>query len=311
MDALSDILRAIRLRSAVYFRSDFSSPWGMQIDDGPFAQFHLIVRGNCWMRMRGFGKPRLLSGGDVVVFPHGDAHWLADDPAQKRAPGKAVVQAHLQNQPMFQQGEFSTTLVCGHFEFDRHFDHPFLQALPRFIHITDTERRERSWLETVTNVIIQEADSAQPGAEVVVERLAEVLFIQVLRAYMQQQKMTTGYLAALQDRQISQALKLVHARPETNWTLESISRTVGMSRSAFAARFKQLVGVTPMVYITDWRMQKARELLKNHAHPLVEVAEKVGYTSEAAFNRAFKRRFKQNPGAMRRALLAKPRAMSK
>lgn len=302
MDALSDILKLIRLQSSVYFRKDFASPWGMEIGKSPFAQFHLVVRGHCFLQTKKMKKPLELYAGDIVVFPYGEPHWLADDPKNKKVPGINVVEAHQKNKELFKGDKISTTLICGHFEFDKEFDHPFLQALPKLIHITDTERRQLSWLETATNVIMQEADSDEPGSEVVVTRLAEILFIQILRVYMLQNKIPDGYLAALKDKQINNALKLIHSNPKNSWTLENIARNIGMSRSSFAARFKQLVGITPMSYVTNWRMNKARELIKNKHLPLIEIAENVGYSSDAAFNRAFKKQFKRNPGAMRRAL---------
>jgi AraC-like DNA-binding protein len=305
MDALSDILNTIRLQSSVYFRSDFSSPWGMQIDRGPFAQFHMLVRGNCWLSADSFKEPLPLSGGDIVIFPFGDAHWIVDDLKHKRTPGRQVVEALRRNESIFQGERITATLVCGHFEFDRDVDHPFMRALPRFIHLSGIEQRQLSWLETITNVIIQEAGSGNPGSEVVITRLAEVLFIHILRAYMIQKNISNGYFAALKDRQINEALNMIHTRPQNNWKLENIARAIGMSRSAFAARFKQLVGMTPIGYVTNWRMHKAREMLKDQNLSLIEIAEKVGYTSEAAFNRAFKRRFNQNPGAMRRAIFSR------
>ncbi len=301
MDALSDILRAIKLKSCVYFRSDFASPWGMDMDAGPFAQFHMVVSGHCWLNMEGFDEPKFLTGGDIVMFPLGDGHYLTDDLNCKRVPGIKVLESIQSNESVFKGEKVTATLVCGHFEFDRDFDHPFLDALPQFIHIPSSERCELRWLETVTSVIMQETDSGHPGADIVTNRLAEVLFIQILRAYMIRNNFSEGYLAALRDRQISQALKLIHAQPESSWTLEAMARTVGMSRSSFFNRFKHFVGITPMDYITRWRMLKARELLKSNALPMIEIAEHVGYSSEAAFNRAFKRQFKENPGALRRA----------
>ena len=214
-----------------------------------------------------------------------------------------MLEAYHNNQPLFQDGEICTTLVCGHFEFDRDLDHPLMQDLPSFIHSRGVERQQLNWLEGVTSLIIAETETAYPGAATVVDRLAEVLFIQLLRAYMLEQNLSSGYLAALKDRQINQALQQIHAQPQANWTLEIIAHQIGMSRASFAARFKDLVGVTPMAYITRWRMQKAKDLLKNSELPLSLISERVGYTSEAAFSRAFKRQFKQNPGAMRRALL--------
>ena len=305
MDALSEVLRTIKLRGAVYFRRDFASPWGMDMDISPFAQFHMVVRGHCWLQIKGAKQPLELSSGDIVVFPHGHAHSLADDLAHPRLPGRQIMQAICNDEPVFKGKHVSTTLVCGHFEFDRNVDHPFLHALPEFIYLADSDHHELSWLETATNVIIQETSSGNPGADVVVERLAEVLFIRILRTYMQRAQVTGGFLAALRDAQICNALNLIHKKPEATWTLANIARTVGMSRSAFAARFKKLVSMTAMDYITNWRMQKACELLENTRLPLIDIAERVGYNSEAAFNRAFKRRLKQNPGAMRRILWAK------
>ena len=303
MDALSDILRLIRLRSAIYFRSDFQSPWGMNMATSSVAQFHIVVRGSCYLNFEESAAPVLLSAGDIVVFPHGTAHWLADDPANKKIPGQKVLQSIKNNLPVFKGERVSTTLVCGHFEFDRDLEHPFFDALPKVIHISGMANRELNWIESVAGIIIQEVNSSHPGSDVVVDRLAEVLFIQVLRSYMRQQNMTKGFFAALTDKQIRIALKMIHSNPEISWTLENISKDIGMSRSAFAARFKVLVGETPLEYITKWRMTRARELLKNPQKPLIVIAEQVGYTSEAAFNRAFKRIFKHNPGFMRRTML--------
>lgn len=305
MDALSQILQTIKLQSSVYFCADFPKPWGMEIPEGPLAQFHMVVRGHCWLQMEGAGEPIALSRGDIVVFPHGKAHWLADDPTHKRLPGKEVIEAIFNKKSAFHGKYVSTTLICGHFEFDRDIDHPFLQTLPEIIYLAESNLRELSWLETATKVMVQETGSGKPGTDVVVERLAEVLLIQILRTYMQQAEFTSGFLTALRDNKISSALSLIHDEPEVPWTLENIARAIGMSRSAFAARFKELVNMTPMDYITNWRMQKAKDLLKNARLPLIDIAERVGYTSEAAFNRAFKRRFKQNPGAMRRVLLTR------
>ncbi len=303
MDALSDILGMIRLRSSVYFRADFCSPWGMQVERGPFAQFHLVVRGNCWLQSEDMPEPILLSSGDIVVFPFGDSHWIAGDRRGRRLPGRAVVEAIRRKELIFQKGRMSATLVCGHFEFDRDFRHPFIQSLPRFIHLPGTDQRRFSWLETVLQVMIQEAGADRPGAEAVALRLAEVLFIHILRSYMMRAEVNHGFFAALKDRRIHAAMKRMHSELQTDWTLERLAREVGMSRSSFAARFKQMVGMAPMEYLTTWRMHKARELLVERNLALIDIAERVGYRSEPAFIRAFKRCFGQNPGAMRREML--------
>ena len=300
MDTLSDVLRLIQLSSCVYFRSDFFSPWGMQIDQGEFAQFHIVTSGKCVLKQPGEEEHIHLSTGDIVVFPFGNAHEIADSLKSVCLPGTRVVESIWRDEHLFKDGEERTTLVCGHFEFNRDINHPLIKELPEFIYITNTERRQLSWLETATNVIMQEADSGNPGSDVVVERLAEVLFVQVLRAYMSQKTALKGYFAALQDPQINSALTLMHAKHHLSWTLEDIAKDVGMSRSSFASRFKQIIGISPMGYITNWRMEKARDLLKRTKLPLYAICEQVGYTSESSFSKAFKRQFNQNPGAIRR-----------
>ena len=169
------------------------------------------------------------------------------------------------------------------------------------IHIPEAERSQVSWLESATNVIMQGTDSGIPGSEVVVNRLAEVLFIQIIRVYMLRNNFSNGFLAALKDRDINKALELIHTAPCDPWTVEKLGREVGMSRSAFSSRFKELVGLAPMEYTINWRMQKAYEMLKDTDLSLGAIARQIGYVSEPAFNRAFKRQFNKNPGALRRS----------
>jgi len=302
MDVLSDILKSLRFDSSVYFRSGFCSPWGMEMKKQEVAEFHIVVRGHCWLYMDHFDEPKALTGGDIVVFPSGDAHWISDDPTHERISGEKVLEAIQNNKSIFQQGKTTTELVCGHFEFDRDRDHPFLKAMPPLIHIEGAERHHMQWLETVTNVLIDETGSGRAGSKAIVNRLAEVLFIQVIRAYVEKKKSKKGFLAALNDPKIGRALSLMHREPSKSWTLEKLAHEAGMSRSSFANTFREIVGITPMAYLTDWRMQKAKEHLEVSKDSLFEIAEKVGYSSEAAFNRAFKRRFKKTPGQYRRKI---------
>ena len=218
---------------------------------------------------------------------------------ERPVPGPEVLQAYQNGTPLFQGQARATTLVCGHFAFDREFHHPLVQSLPDLIHIRGAERYNATRLETVVGLVIDETRHQNPGATVATDRLAELLFIQILRAYMSQAQ-PDGFWAALRDQEISQALALIHAQPAAAWSLAGIAQRIGMSRSAFAIRFKQLVGVTPMRYITGWRMQKALELLRDTNLPLTAIALRIGYNSQAAFIRAFQREFAQNPGALRR-----------
>ncbi|MFQ5418956.1 MAG: AraC family transcriptional regulator [Anaerolineae bacterium] len=300
MDVLSDILQMVRLRGTVYFQSDFAGAWGMQMEASDLAAFHMVVRGNCWLRTADSATPVPLAGGDMVVFLRGGAHWLADRPDGECVPGRAVIEGIENGRHPFREGSLCTTLVCGHFEFDRGLHHPLIQGLPDLVHLRGAERPEDGSLDKIVSLIVQETKASQAGTAVVVDRLAEILFIQILRSYMAKVQ-PGGFWAPLQDREISQALTLLHTRPQASWTIESIARSIGMSRSAFAGRFKQLVGETPIRYLTGWRMQRARKLLRETNMPVHAVAQQVGYNSQAAFIRAFQREFRQNPGAMRQA----------
>ena len=302
MDTLSDILMLMRLRSCVYFQREFAAPWGMEMADGPYAQFHMVARGRCWLR---FADSTIeLAGGDVVVFPRGDGHLLLDDPASVPVSGSAVLEAHKRGEPLFAEGGERVRLLCGHFEFDRTFRHQLVAELPRLIHVRALSHDQPDWFEAVSRTLIRESAADRPGASTVVNRLAEVLFIQVLRAYMHRNQPSHGFFGAIRDQQINRALKAIHSGYDQNLTLADIAREAGMSRSNLALRFKGVLGETPMEYVTRWRMLRAREFLKFSDSSLSDIAERVGYSSESAFSHAFKRQSGQGPGAFRRLATA-------
>lgn len=301
MDVLSDILGKIKLSSAVYFKSNFHTPWGMEVDSGPFAQFHIVTRGQCLLKIN--DKQLTLFAGDVVVFPMGTSHSLADHDSSERKNGRDVVEAIMIGNSLFAGDVVSTTLVCGHFEFDRSVKHPLIQELPEIIHITDSERKELPWLESITNLIIQEADSEKNGSKIIVNKLGEVLFIHTLRAFIQNIKTKQGFLAAIQDERISKALKVIHNQSEEEWQLSTLAKVAGMSRTNFSNQFKALINQTPLTYMTNWRMLQAKELLTESKKSVGEIAGKVGYQSEAAFNRVFKKNTSQTPLKYRQSAL--------
>lgn len=302
-DVLSDILKSIHLGGGVLFRCDMSAPWGMAISKSSTAEFHVIVRGSCWLRIEGRKEPIALQGGDVVAFLHGGAHGLVDAPEREARPAAEILEGQsVENYgPVtYGGGGLPASILCGYFEFDRDSLHPLVAALPPFIHLRGTESSELAWLQTSLNFMIQEAMAAKPGAEAIVTRLAGVLFVQMVRAYIEQSKSPPAMLAAIADRQVGAALALMHKEPARPWTLDSLARGAGMSRSALAARFHQLVGDTPMKYLTLWRIQLARQLLGQSALGTGAIAERVGYQSEAAFSKAFKKAVGSGPGAYRR-----------
>ncbi len=299
MDALSSLLEIIKIKSAVYFKADFSSPWGMSISTSDVAQFHMVVKGKCLLKINQEETVKLHAG-DIVIFPTGDAHWLADSENSKKEDGLHVVTSIQQNKPIFKGEHFATTLICGHFEFDKNLDPFFLKSLPSFIHITGIKQKEFTWLETITNLIMSESDTGLLGKSIAVNKLAEVLFIHSIRAYILQNTEKTGFFAALKNPKLSRVLKSIHKNPQYRWNLENLAKEAGMSRTLFANKFRDIVGETPHHYITNWRIVKAKKYLKESTVSIAEIAERVGYSSEAAFNRTFKKKVQKTPALYRR-----------
>lgn len=302
MDVLSDILSKVKLSSVVYFKSNFSEPWGMDIPKGPFAQFHIVTKGQCVLKT----KDTLIQlfTGDIVVFPLGASHWLANNEKSLRRQGQEVVESILSGKSLFEGNQLSATLVCGHFEFDRSLDHPFIKELPSIIHIKDTDFNEFSWLKSITDLVIEEAGKEQSGSGIIINKLGEVLFVHTLRAFIEKNKSISGFIAAMQDARISKVLKEIHSSAHQNWSLEQLAEIAAMSRTSFANRFKSLTGETPFNYITRWRLLMAKELLEESSLSVGEIAEQVGYQSEAAFNRVFKKRISKTPLKFRQSTLA-------
>jgi len=304
MDTLSDSLSLVRLRGVVYFRERFAAPWGMDMPASPVAQFHYVARGHCVLMNSVRDAPLALSAGDIVVMMRGDEHALADTPASHRIPGPAVLAAHQAGDSLLDGDGEPTVLVCGHFELDHRYRHPMLDELPSVIHLAHPEPERRSWLDSIAEAIMAEAAADAPGGDLVINRLAEVLFVHVLRRHIAETDIGHGHLAALKDPRLIKALDQLHARTDRALSLADLATAAGMSRSAFAERFRRVVGMTPMRYLADWRMLKARALLETGALSIADAAAQVGYESEAAFARAFKKQFGTPPGRIRRGLAA-------
>lgn len=303
MDALADILSSLRLGGGIYFRCEFSAPWGMNIGETQVAEFHVITRGSCWVKVSGADAPVCLNAGDLVMFPHGHAHLLLDAPeTPAMPPAELIGERAIENYGpvVYGSGGNPANILCGYFEFDRKARSPLMEALPPFIHLKGTDATEFSWLQTTINFISSEIRSVRPGTAAVVNRLVEVLFIQIMRAYVAQTETPPGILGAIADPKLGRAMNAMHQRPDHPWSLDALAQQAGMSRTAFAQRFNALARLTPMHYLTMWRMQKAKEMLVSSNMSMLAIAEKVGYQSEASFGKAFKKCMDISPGACRR-----------
>jgi len=304
MDALSTILEATSLRSVVYSKFPLAAPWGLDIVQDENSQFWRLVSGRCTVGSPD-GRVIEMEEGDLVFVPHGSAHWIGDKVTSLRMPSPEFVKARRAGIEAFKSGGDITVLIAGHFEFDYQAMHPFLKDLPPIIHIRQYVTKNQLLLKQVTQLMLEELNNEGPGSSVMLKCLSEIMFINIIRAYLEQAAPHSGFLSALNDPRISKALKLMQDSPQTNWTLESLAFEIGMSRSVFFNQFKKLVHETPLGYLTNWRIRQAQKLLITDNSNIAQIAENVGYSSEAAFNRIFKSKTGQTPAVYRRSKFVK------
>ena len=306
MDVLTDVLETVRVVAACYGRMEATAPWGIRIRSGEDAKFHVVLEGRAQLLVDGSEEPIQLSAGDIVALPHGHAHSLLDSSTVSAEPLEELLVCRARgdgNVFRVGGGGQSATVVSGRFRFEDRRNNPLLSVLPPVITLRGEMGKSVRWLEPTLKFIACEAASGRPGSQTVIARLADVLFIQIVRGHLASLPANgSGWLSALADSQIGAALGHIHQNPELDWTVQSLASKVAMSRSAFASRFMRLVGEPPLSYVTRWRMQKAAGMLREGKQTLAEVAAQVGYDSEAAFSKAFKRAVGSAPGAYRRGL---------
>ena len=336
MDVLSDVLRVVRLSGSVFFTADFSAPWSIESpmperlasavmpDAECIVLFHILVSGECEVACD--RHPTLtMESGDVVVFLRGDQHTMRSHPSAATTPLTSIYSpGHYDEPPLLSHGGGGTTsrFVCGYLNCDQRFA-PLVEGLPTMLLVrgrgdysaieavdehgirpTVVPEGSGTWLGTTLRYTINEARTARPGNAAMLGRLTELMFVEILREYMHRLPAEQGgWLAGLNDPQVGKALRLLHAHPGRDWTVEELAKEVAVSRSVLAQRFADLVGDTPMRYLAGWRMQLAKQLMREGTRNLQDVATRVGYESEAAFNRAFKRATGSPPGTWRKGAL--------
>ncbi|GCE06971.1 AraC family transcriptional regulator [Dictyobacter aurantiacus] len=291
MDVLTDVLNSLELKGWLSSRVEIASPWRINFAASRDSVFHILNFGGGYLYTEGEPTPLRVEDGDVVVFPYGHAHALCDDPT---SPVIKVSHLDYDARRQYEISSFGgegtkTRLLCGAFHFEHPGDYPLLQWLPKIIYIPGEQGRMTHGFADIVNLIAREAASLQPGVETMLKRLTELLFIQVIRIWIDQQEpASSGWLAALRDQPVAAALGLLHQYPGRAWTVEDLASEVALSRSAFSARFTQLVGEPPMTYLTRWRMHTAARMLKNGV-TMETIAAQLGYASEVAFRKAFRR----------------------
>ncbi len=307
MDLLSDILSNLELAGTLYFRTSFTSPWSIRVPAfEAVSRFHFAHKGRCLIRVEPGRPPIRLEQGDLAIITRGAAHTLYCDPETENPAttlDRVVEQSGFTGEGTLVWGELGThhetQLVCGHFAFDPRARHLLLDALPAHLHIRNYGEAAGAWMENTLKVIGAEAGRAGLGGDLIALKLSEIIFAQALRAYLLEAGEAQPVMAGFADPQIARALAM-HKDPARGWTLEELARIAGMSRTSFATRFGERMTVTPMAYLTRWRMQLARRRLAKSEAPIIEIAEGVGYGSEAAFSRVFRRHHDAAPATWRR-----------
>jgi AraC-like DNA-binding protein len=303
MDLLSDILESIRLKklkAVIYPKITVSkNSWGIEVPQDNSSQFWRLLNGTCYLKINGETAIKMKEG-EIFFIPHGASHQISGDPKNKCVPAAQYGKALRNGTPLFKGSDEETVLMGGHFEIDPSFKHPFINSLPKLMHITTMRSELCFWLNNVAVFINDEISDEKAGTRVILARLADIIFILIVRAYINQENIEQGFLMALKDERISSSLKSMHEFPEKDWTIEQLATKAGMSRSLYCKEFKRSVGETPLGYLTNWRIIKSKEFLSATKENISEVAAKVGYQSEAAFNRLFKTKVGVTPAIYRR-----------
>ena len=315
MDVLSDVLKLVRLEGALFFNAEFSAPWCLRSRQskeiaryllpgaGHLIIYHFLTEGRAYARLEE-GKREELTAGDIVIFPHGDAHLIGSGWPERPVDSFETFAKNLSQGlkvARFGGGGEPTNFVCGFMACAPRLSDVFLAGLPRMLKVHVTSEPSGQWLENSIRFSVGEVNETNAGRKLVLAKLSEVLFIETLRRYINSLPTDqTGWLAGARDPVIGQALALLHRKPAHPWTISDLARGVGLSRSRLAERFRYFLGEPPMAYLAQWRLKLAAEILESTEDSVAQVAETVGYGSEASFNRAFKREFHCPPAQFRR-----------
>jgi AraC-like DNA-binding protein len=304
MDVLADVLAVTRLGATVIAQAELVPPWGLEIDPIAEAHVHVVQRGACWLRTTADRQHLRLTAGDVVLIRGGVGHSICDDPKTRPLPYRKVLDAmprRLATLPPSRAHE-TTVVLCAKYLFQQVGPHPLTTLLPPLIHLPAHHAERHVRLQLLLQLLRHEALDAESGSELVVPRLVDSLLVYVVRAWLEGQPVgAAGWFGALREPAIAKALSLIHEQPQAPWSVESLARKVAQSRATFARRFAELVGESPVAYLTRWRMCLATKLLSETELTLDDIAARVGYETAAAFSKAFRRSQRSAPGQFRSA----------
>jgi AraC-like DNA-binding protein len=308
MDVLADVLSVTRMSSAVVAQAELVPPWGLEIDPVAEAHVHSVQRGVCWLRIQGERRHLRLTAGDVVLIRGGVGHSVCDDPRTKPAPHRQVLEAMPRRLAALAKSRAheTTVVLCAKYLLEHVGPHPLTSLFPPLVHLPAHEAESHVQLQLLLQLLRHEALNGGSGTQLVVPRLVDSLLVYIVRAWLEGQPAGAGeWFGALRDPAIAKALSLIHQQPQKPWSVASLARQVAHSRPTFARRFAELVGETPVAYLTRWRMCLATKLLTETELSLEDVATRVGYETAGAFSKAFRRSYGDAPGRFRGAMRSK------
>lgn len=288
IELVGNILETLRFRSSIFFNSDLAKPWGMSLSKSNSIRFHVALKGDFFLG-EGQQTTAKVKQHEIVVLTNENEHWVADLPGRKLVESEVAGQLCQLGTPLFQQGEKTHRILCGVVSFNHHVQHPFLNSLPRMMHFKSIALDSELW--KVIDIINGLMDKSFQQQNCILDRLAEVLFLLLIERYVMDSDQNTGFISSVKDHRIQQALLLIHRQPNRNWTNESLSKEIGLSKSSLIRYFKKQIGMSPIEYLTHWRLTMAMNQIQHSNESLENIAEMVGFSSAQSLSKAFKRHF--------------------
>ncbi|MEO1025673.1 MAG: AraC family transcriptional regulator [Pseudomonadota bacterium] len=308
LDLLSDILTNLSMRGTLYFRTSFTKPWGVEVPSYEnVARFHFAHRGSCLVKVAGTDDIISLAQGDLVIIPHGASHALycGHEPEATMMPLDAVLETSgFDGSGVLVYGgeelQSETQLICGHFSFEPNSKHILMERLPPYIHLKNYGENAGRWMEATLRMIGEEAGSQKMGGDLIALKMSEAILAQAIRSFIDGSEAVEWGLGAFSDKNLSRALDAFHKNPAASWTVETLAQEAGMSRTSFAVQFQKMMTVTPMEYVTRWRMEVAKKVLRQAGSSLSTAAESAGYASDSSLARVFKKETGMTPAEFRK-----------
>jgi len=296
---LTDVLDKLHFRGSIFFRSRLAAPWGMSLSNLNNPRFHIALSGDCYIGVDDASNTVInMKHMDILMLPHGEMHWIADQPGRKLTPSEQAGDACELGMPLFQNGEITNKLICGLIDYEKDVLHPLVDALPSVLHFSGIKQNDPVWMTVL--LIDAEMENAQTNHTSIIDRLTEVLFMQLLNKHMSDNKEITGFFAALHDKRICRALELIHKNPKFQWSIDLLAEQANLSGATLIRRFNSTVGVPPMTYLLKWRMIKAHNLIKYSSKTIDEISGMVGFSSARTLTKAFLSHYKMTPSQLRR-----------